>query len=192
MKKLKKSDGSIPMMFAAFMTIIVLFILIDLCVSESKLNDEGVLLHNALVASNLAAEKDYSIGELSEYPLRNDISLNTNEAYNTFQTYLKKNMHLNDNFTSNNKIISGKLIIKDFIIYNVDAANNITVYKLNADTGGFSRTVYSNGVGTVKTPKGNIVRKTTIHSSVSFDMEGMMGSSKLKTALVSEDTAIRN
>lgn len=108
---------------------------------------------------------------------------NKKKAYDTFLKYLKINMNLNDNLDfKNNGLIKGKVNVKEFIIYNVE--NNIVDVCTFNSYGSY--TEEKKEKKDVKTPNGTSVINTTVSTTISFHVEGVLG--KISEREISVDT----
>lgn len=195
MKKiLGKKKGNFSIAVAILFTFLLLYILFMFEITKYKLACEGELVHNELTSSNLAAfsTKNLDLDLLSQSPSKKLIIVKDPfAALNTWERHLKYNFNLNDNYNPKSKtsFIQSKVDIKEFILYNVNTVTNtVTEYDLNTDTGLFSITQHINGKGNIKTPKGNVVNVTTIHSTVGFTIDTML--KKTKYVDIGEDTFI--
>lgn len=105
------------------------------------------------------------------------------KAYDTFMKYLKINMNLNDNLDlKDTGVIKGKVNVKEFIIYNVE--NDIVDVCTFNSYGSY--TEEKKEKKDVKTPNGTSVINTTVHTTISFPVEGLLG--EISEREVSVDT----
>lgn len=192
-KKLGKKKGNFSIAVAALFTFLLLYILFMFEITKYKLACEGELVHNQLTSSNLAgfSTKNVDMDLLSQSPSKKLILIKDPLAVlTTWEGHLKYNFNLDDNYNPKSKtsFMQSKVDIKEFIIYNVNTeTNNVTEYDLNTDTGLFTVSEHMNGKGNLKTPKGNVVKVTTIHSTVGFTIDTMFKSNK-KYVQISEDS----
>lgn len=195
MKKiLGKKKGNFSIIVAALFTLLLLYILFMFEFTKYRIACEGELVHNELVSSNLAAfsTKNLDLDLLSQSPSKKLITIKDPfAALSTWESHLKYNFNLDDDYNPKYKIsfIQSKVDIKEFILYNVNTeTNNVTEYDLNTNTGLFSITEHINGKGNIKTPKGNVINVTTIHSTVGFTIDTMLKHTKYID--ISEDTFV--
>lgn len=175
---LKKKDGSV---ISGIMVLIFMFafaIMAIFLIAKYRVFIEGQILHNELVSSNLATlgSKDLDLDLMSQYP--NVVQLkDPNLTFESFQKYLKYNVGLDDSLMPiKNKFIRGKVIIKEFQIYNVNSnTGDVTEYDLNPTTLSFTQIEHSGEKGNLKTPNGNVVNSTTIHSTINVTLDTVFG-----------------
>ncbi|MCR3758895.1 hypothetical protein KYB31_07815 [Clostridium felsineum] len=191
MRKLKKKSGSAPLMVFVMFTFLLIYFLWSFIMTKYTIVSESEIIHDSLVSTNLAvfSIKNLDMNLLSEYPEKKITILKSpSDAYYTFEKHLRYNLGLNDNFEPNNKkFIKSKVNTTEFIIYNV-SNNDITEYDLDTSNTTFNKTYYPDAVGKMKTPKGNVIKATTVYSKIDFDIETMFNN--VKHVDVSEDTAI--
>lgn len=187
-RKLKKKKGGFVSGIFGILTLFLLFILFNFIVSKEAIVSESETVHDSLVASNLAAlgSKNLDLDLLAQYPDIVEIK-DPDAALVTFENFIKSNLKLDDNYNPiGRSFIKSKVSIKEFIIYNVNAeTGDVVIYTLNTETMAFSKEDHPNGKGNLKTPKGNVVNKTTIHSTIDFNINVIFGLNK--NVQVSED-----
>lgn len=190
-RKLKKKKGAFISAVFGILILFLLFILFEFIVSKQAIISESETVHDALVVSNLAAlgSKNLDLDLLAQYPDVVEIK-DPGIVLQTFEKHIRNNLKLDDSYKPvARSFIKSKVDIKEFIIYNVNAeTNDVVVYKLNKETMMFSKEDHPNGKGIIKTPKGNVVNKTTIHSTIDFDINIIFG--QIKNVQVSEDNGI--
>lgn len=189
--RLRKKKGNVFFPIFAILTFFLLYILFMFIFSKYKMISEGEIAHDSLVASNLAAlsSKNIDLDLLGQDPSKKIVEIkDPYEALNTFEKHLKYNFELNNYYEpESKKFIKSKVTIEEFIVYNVNAyTGDLTEYELNTDTMSFSQISYSKGKGNLKTPKGNIINVTTIHSKIKFNIETMLNN--IQSISISEDT----
>lgn len=188
LKKLKNEKGIFSSGIFGILFLFLLFIIFDFIVSRYAIVSESETVHDSLVASNLAAlsSKNLDLDLIAQYPNVVEIK-DPNMVLQTFESHIKNNLNLDDSYKPKNKnFIKSKVNIREFIIYNVNTeTNDVVVYTLNTDTMMFSKEDYPNGKGNLKTSKGNVVNKTTIHSTIDFDIDVIFG--QIKNVQISED-----
>lgn len=187
----------------------LLFVLIIVCAftfEKYLINLKAESAKDDITLSNLATYKDINRFALGEEPqifkfennktLSNDPSIeDTIAAFNTFKVYLQKNMKLDTNLNGTSKSIAvGQVNIQKYIIYNV-INNSVEILTYNNGTNSFNKTVVSDFNSTpVTTPCGTVIKKTSIHTTLEFNivplMKGTVGSTRKVT--VRADTDITN
>lgn len=149
----------------------LLFLVIFLC---AQLQIEGyqataLYLEDALAASNLAS----AVIDLEEYGISHTIQIeNPHAAFERYQDALKENLSLDENWEcSNRSLISGKVVVENYIVYNV---KNGVVNVCCVGTDG--QLQESTGMlGAVEAPNGVMIESTGIYSEISFPVEGFPG-----------------
>lgn len=165
---LSKSDAQAEWTLGLFA---MLFAAVIMCagIQTETYRATALYMEDALAASNLAA----ALIDVEEYGISNRIIIdNPAEKYEIYQAALKKNLGLNDEWESTSKaLISGKVNIERFIIYNV-TDEEVKVL----ETGEDGNIVESFAEpGEVKAPDGSDVEATGIYSEISFDVDGFFG-----------------
>lgn len=162
-----KKRGSLEVFTASliFLTLVIITLL-NIKLREIKIAKN--FTEDGLVASNLAA----ATVDLKEYGTSNKIVNNDfNKSFNDYTTALKDNLKLDENYCSKIPLISGKINIDKFKIYNV-IGNNIEEISRDID-GSISEQTITNGVGTYKTPNGVLINSTTVYSKITFNIKGL-------------------
>lgn len=129
----------------------------------------GMYLEDALAASNLAA----AVPDIEEYGTSHRVRIgDAGEAYSRYREAVKENLGLNDLWeASNTALISGEVIIEQFIVYNVEEDQVVARYiseqgQMREERG---------KTGRLKTPDGTPVTHTGIYSEISFSVTGVGG-----------------
>lgn len=126
-------------------------------------------MEDALAASNLAS----AIIDVEEYGItRNMIIGDPILAFDRYCTALKGNLRLDDDWQCENKrLISGKVEITDYVIYN-RVHDKIYAFRVG------EKGVYESWQGTVgseRAPNGAPVESTGVYSEISFPVKGVFG-----------------
>lgn len=166
--KIEKRQGSVEWAPGLFL---LLFLAIFLC-AELQIfvyQASGSYLEDALAASNLAS----AVIDIEEYgsshALRIDEPL---EAYRRYQQAVKENLHLNAQWECDNPgLISGRVQIEKYIIYNVKE-ENVDIIVISED--GHVSTKRCR-LGNVRAPNGISVENTGVYSEISFPLKGFFG-----------------
>lgn len=154
----------------------ILVVLIVLAIISGLMIGNGL---NIMIVENQAVQDALQFSQIACYSkidkkiLGNDqeytVFSNPNDVLNLFKDKLIKNLDLNSDLTvKNSSTISGKINIKEFIIYNVKG-NTIEIYKLNGDST-FTKSVKDKASG-VKTPNNYVIETTTIHTTLMYDIK---------------------
>lgn len=166
MKKVinKKHRGS-----GSILVVLIVFAIISGLMIGNGLNI--MIVENQAVQDALQFSQIACYSKIDKKILGNDqeytVFSNPNDVLNLFKGKLIKNLDLNSDLTvKNSSTISGKINIKEFIIYNVKG-NTIEIYKLNGDST-FTKSVKDKASG-VKTPNNYVVETTTIHTTLMYD-----------------------
>lgn len=166
---MKKKKGSIEL-FVSSMILVVVPLIIIMQLRLGQLRTTKNQVEDSLVASNLAS----ATVDLKEYGTTNRIVNNDfNSAFNTFIKSLKQNLLLDNNLEqTDKKIISSKINIDNFTIYNV--VGNDVQFTTRDSSGNISSSIISNGKDRAKTPDGAIINSTTVYSKISFKVKGYL------------------
>jgi hypothetical protein len=168
MIKLSKSEGQAEWVMGLFA---MLFAAVIMCagIQTEIYRSASLCMEDALAASNLAA----ALIDVEEYGVSNKIIIDEPALkYEIYKSALKENLGLNDEWESQNKnLISGKVSIKRFIIYNVTDEGVVIIEP--HDDGSISET--SAEAGKVTAPNGVDVEATGIYSEISFPVNGFWG-----------------
>jgi len=167
-KARKEISGSVQVVTAIYFMVflgILLYTQFQLFLFRAS----GMYLEDALTASNLAA----AVPDIGEYGASHRVRIaDVREAYSRYKTAVKENLELNDSWEASNiALISGAVIIEQFIVYNVEEDRVVISYvpeqgKVREEWG---------VLGNVRTPDGNPVTHTGIYSEISFPVKGFAG-----------------
>lgn len=150
---------------------LLLFLAILLCMQlQLELyRASSLYLEDALALSNLAS----AVIDVQEYGKTHRVRIpDPEQAYDRFCLAIQDNLGLNDNYeATNHKLISGRVQICKYIIYNVKG-QEVSVWERN-DSGQIRE--WQGGLGEVRSPKGQIVEKTGVYSEISYPVEGFLG-----------------
>lgn len=126
-------------------------------------------LEDALALSNLAS----AVIDVQEYGKTHRVRISDPEqAYDRYCLAVRDNLGLNDNYeATNHKMISGRVQICNYIIYNVKG-QEVSVWE--RDDSGQTRE-WQGRLGEVRSPEGQIVEKTGVYSEISYPVEGFLG-----------------
>lgn len=130
----------------------------------------SLYLEDALAASNLAS----ALIDLEEYGISHTLQIeNPMEAYAVYREALKENLGLDNNWECANRgLISGKVTVESYIIYNVKGTT-VKIYDIGAD----GRMQEGMGyLGTLAAPNGVMIESTGVYSEISFPAESFLGS----------------
>ena len=164
----RRSDGLIGFISGLFL---ILFLAIVLCANlqVQSFQASALYLEDALAASNLAS----AVIDLEAYGISHVVRIaDPLAAYQLYCEAVKGNLGLNDQWEgSNQTLISGKVTVESYIIYNV-RGNGVTVHTVD-NTG----QLYSwQGLkGAVTAPNGQVVEYTSVYSEISFPVKGSFG-----------------
>lgn len=149
----------------------LLFLTLLLCaqLQAAIWHTTSLYLEDALAASNLAS----AVIDLEEYGISHIIRIeDPREAYSRYLDAVRENLQLDENWECPNRaLISGKVSIDDYIIYNVQE-EKVVIFHVSEN--GHSR-MEQGILGSVKAPNGVLVEATGIYSEISFPVEGILG-----------------
>lgn len=165
---MKSAAGQIQWVMGLFLTLflmIVLFAQLQIVAFQ----ESSLYMEDALAAANLAS----AVIDLQEYGISNTIMIaDPEKAYEKYCTALKGNLQLNEQWEGNNSsLLSGKVIVENYTIYNVQG-NTVTVYYRGNDGLLY---VSQEELGACRAPNGVPVVSTGIYSEISFPVNGLFG-----------------
>lgn len=163
----REDEGKIGFCLGLFLILYLAILLLSQLQIE-EMRSASDYMEDALAMSNLAA----AVIDVKEYGSTHRIRIaDRNTAYEQYCKALKTNLGLNDQWESGNKmLISGKVTIERFIIYEVEGDE---VELFIRDPGGERK---ERGVlGEVLSPDGKLIDCSGIYSEIRFPMEGMFG-----------------
>lgn len=170
MNGLKKEEGMlfnvvVPICFIILACTIILYIN-----SIKKVYSARDDIENSLAAATLAGD----IADCNLYGSSRIINIdNPKKSYELFKSSLKQNLYLDDKFYPINKdsMVKSNIRIESYIIYNV-VGNNIEENRVVSGT--VNKYNHLNAVGKLKTPRGDVIKNTTIYSKIGFSIGGFM------------------
>ena len=129
----------------------------------------AILLYMQLALSNLAS----AVIDIREYGSTHKVHITDQEqAYAGYCSAVRENLGLNENYEAvGHKLISGKVEIRNYIIYNV-TGTKVQVWERNGD----GRILEWEGtLGEVRTPGGQTIENTGVYSEITYPVEGFLG-----------------
>jgi hypothetical protein len=167
LKEKRKGFAAVFLMIPGL--IFLTFILVYLILLRGAISTYAKEFKAAIDLSNLATYKEISQEQLSENGELVFDSANNNIVLQTFKDYMKINFRLDDTMTPFNKngFINTPITVYRMNIYSVKSDGTITEYDYTSDTSGFSNK-YINYSGTIYTPAGTQVKKTSVYVDVKF------------------------
>ncbi len=165
---MKKRDGKLEI-YVSFFVIVVLAIILVSQLQMATFRATKTYVEDAMAASNLAS----AVIDIQEYGISHEIIISdTDQAYAYYLNALKSNLKLNNNWESTNKsIISGKVVVEEYRIYNV-MENDVEMY-IYYQNGSMSFVEYPNGLGIVRAPDGKLIENTSVYSRITFPIDAM-------------------
>lgn len=164
----RKEQGQTSWVLGLFL---ILFLAILLCMQLqlALYSASARYLEDALALSNLAS----AVADIQEYGSTHHILITDQEqAYERYCAAVKENLGLNDDYeAANRKLISGRVQIRNYTIYNV-VDHNVSVWERNAK--GQIRE-WQGRLGGVRTPKGQLIASTGVYSEIAYPVEGFLG-----------------
>ena len=122
-----------------------------------------------MALSNLAS----AVIDIREYGSTHKVYITVQEqAYAGYCSAVRENLGLNENYEAvGHKLISGKVEIRNYIIYNV-TGTKVQVWERNGD----GRILEWEGtLGEVRTPGGQTIENTGVYSEITYPVEGFLG-----------------
>lgn len=165
--KIKKTDSGAVEWVVGMFFLLLLSIVMCTQLQLSVWQAAGMYLEDALAASNLAS----ALIDLEEYGATGNVVIKTPEqAYQIYLDAVKENLSLDENWECRNKdLISGRVKIEDYVIYNVEEGN-IMAYRVNEY--GLVEETFGGRVGELKTPNGLKIENSGVYSEISFPIQG--------------------
>lgn len=153
-------------MFLVTILAVLLYTRLQLAVWQTA----GMYLEDALAASNLAS----ALIDVEEYGRSNKIIIEDMEsAYQIYEGAVRENLQLDGQWENADKeLISGRVEIADYIIYNVDGT---MVYASRIARDGHVAESWRGRVGEVYAPNGLKVEHTGVYSEITFPVRGFRG-----------------
>lgn len=151
----------------AFLAVVMLLMVYDL--QKRQIHAINRTVEDALAESNLAS----AIIDIREYGISHHLVIkDTDRAYEIYKDALRYNMGLNSEWEHPGEgMISGKVEVMDYIVYSVSGNDvDVTSYGDNPYT-----TSYSNGLGSVTAPNGQLIESTSVYSRITFPVEAYRG-----------------
>ncbi len=167
-RQLNKEAGQVSLTYGLF-AILFLAIYLFAALKMEYFRTVSYYLEDALAASNLAS----AVVDIEEYGITNKIIIgDVHEAYQRYQNAVKGNLNLSDDWMpAAGSIISGKVRIVNYTVYNVDGETvKITQY----DENGWVITEYQQ-LGETIAPNGMKVVSTSVYSEIAFEAEILPG-----------------
>lgn len=149
----------------------ILFLAILLCMQlqVELYRASSMYLEDALALSNLAS----AVIDVQEYGRTHRILIaDPEQAYDRYCSAVKENLGLDDNYeAANNKLISGRVRIQKYIIYNV-RGQKVSVWERS---GSGQEQEWQGSLGEVRTPAGQLIETTGVYSEITYPVEGFLG-----------------
>lgn len=163
-----RRKGSIEWVTGLFFLLFLMFFLLAE-VQLSAYRATSLYLEDALAVSNLAS----AVIDIEEYGISHTVRIaDPKAAYARYVEAVKKNLNLDENWEcANSALISGKVSIADYIIYNVEE-DAVVISRVSEDGSVHS---WQGVPGRVNAPNGVAVETTGIYSELSFPVEGLLG-----------------
>ena len=155
----KAESGQVSWVLGLFL-ILFLAILLYMQLQLAMYKASARYLEDALALSNLAS----AVIDIREYGSTHKVHITDQEqAYAGYCSAVRENLGLNENYEAvSHKLISGKVEIRNYIIYNV--------------TGTKGRILEWEGtLGEVRTPGGQTIENTGVYSEITYPVEGFLG-----------------
>lgn len=182
-----KHNGDASIVVLSLFVIVLIFLCAGFVIFHAVMVNRAEEIQDDVVLSNLAVYKNVDINALAIDEKNLRIS-DAAAAFETFIQHLKINMKLNDDFTvSKGSLVIDKVSIDDFTIYNVNK-NHVEILSRSGNGNSFTRSeVMDKSVKPVTTSNGVIVRNTSVHATISYNVKLLFGQIKLVTTSVDTD-----
>ncbi|URZ06723.1 hypothetical protein [Clostridium felsineum] len=184
---MKKLKGDASMVVLSLFTLILIGLLVEFVFFHMLIVKAAEGVQDDVVFSNLAIYKNVDQNSLSLDDKNLKIE-DCNSALNTFKEYLQKNMKLNSNLDSLDDSFKGTITINEFTIYNVKG-NYVEILTYKPQDNVFIKSEVKNkNENIVKTSDNVVVKNTSIHTSISYNVKLLFG--QVNTVTTSVDTDI--
>ena len=160
----KAESGQVSWVLGLFL-ILFLAILLYMQLQLAMYKASARYLEDALALSNLAS----AVIDIREYGSTHKVHITDQEqAYAGYCSAVRENLGLNENYEAvGHKLISGKVEIRNYIIYNV-TGTKVQVWERNGD----GRILEWEGtLGEVRTPGGQTIENTGVYSEITYPVE---------------------
>lgn len=185
----KKSKGAMDIFIVFLMIFVILSLVLTTVIRYNLMITLAQGIQDDLILSNSSVYKcidKKALGEDNPQILINDYTA----AFNEMKKHLIKNMKLNNNLDpKENYIITSKIEVTDFIIYN-HKGDTIDVVTYN--NGSFIVDTKNALNSDVITKNGHKVENTVVTTTISMDIKGMMGISERQSVSVDTNIVIGN
>ena len=164
----KAESGQVSWVLGLFL-ILFLAILLYMQLQLAMYKASARYMEDALALSNLAS----AVIDIREYGSTHKVHITDQEqAYAGYCSAVRENLGLNENYEAvSHKLISGKVEIRNYIIYNV-TGTKVQVWERNGD----GRILEWEGtLGEVRTPGGQTIENTGVYSEITYPVEGFLG-----------------
>lgn len=150
--------------------ILILQILLYTQLQIASWQSTGMYLEDALAASNLAS----ALIDVEEYGRSHKTLISDPvSAYGVYLNAVKENLGLDQQWESANKgLISGRVEIVDYVIYNVDQD---IVSACRIDESGTVSERWTGVRGVERAPNGQLIEHTGVYSEIRFPVSGFPG-----------------
>lgn len=164
----KAESGQVSWVLGLFL-ILFLAILLYMQLQLALYKASARYLEDALALSNLAS----AVIDIREYGSTHKVHITDQEwAYAEYCSAVCENLGLNENYEAvGHKLISGKVEIRNYIIYNV-TGTKVQVWERNGDG---QIMEWEGTLGEVRTPRGQTIENTGVYSEITYPVEGFLG-----------------
>lgn len=165
----RKDSGQAEWVVGLFWTLI-LSILLYAQLQIASWRTTGMYMEDALAASNLAS----ALVDIQEYGKTNKAIIpDAEQAYEIYLEALRDNLQLDEQWECQNKsLISGKVEVADYIVYNVEQ-NRVIAARVGAN--GCVTERWDGEKGVLTAPDGGVIEHPGIYSEIIFPVQGSWG-----------------
>ncbi|MCR3759371.1 hypothetical protein KYB31_10270 [Clostridium felsineum] len=180
----RKDEGNAGIVICGMFTLIIVALFGVFVMFQMVIATEAESVQDDVTLSSLAVYKDVDINKFID---NNELEItDVNSAVQTFKYYLSKNMKLDLNLSPiGGSVASSQVTINEFTIYNV---RGNTAEILTYNNGNFTESKVENMIlNPVKTSNGSIVKNTTVHATISYNVRLLFGQESKVTTSVDTD-----
>lgn len=165
----EKDPGQVEWVTGLFFLLIMVIVMYTQ-LQLASWRSTAVYLEDALAASNLAS----ALIDVEEYGKTHKVKVSgEQQAFAVFEEAVKTNLGLDEQWECQNKgLITGPVEIVNYMIYNVDEGEVVSV-RLGSSGEVLERRTGT--LGSVRAPDGSLVEQTGIYSELRFKVKGFPG-----------------
>ena len=169
-RNIRKKDSGQAEWVTGLFWMLFLVILLGAKLQIASWHTTGMYMEDALAASNLAS----ALIDIREYGRTHKVWIpSAEQAYSIYLEALRDNLQLDGQWECENKaLISGKVEVVDYVIYNVERD---TVIAERVGANGTVTESFRGVKGVLTAPDGSVIEHTGVYSEIAFPVQGLWG-----------------